>query len=201
MIKKVFIIVLIAQYFIGCTHRYKHGYEVLFDDSNTSYYTNQRLSDSEKEQIFNFLNLKLSEGQEGFEVNLSKEEIKEFDIIMTDVIPFVRIIDLNNDGGVEVLVNLNNNYHYGNSGREYIFSKNSNNEYYILSEYIDEAVIVNFSENTFPDLIQDKSVIYFTLLKWNGESYEEVDNVESSFSTITFEEFYQKQKEFNLKNK
>jgi|SRR5690606_22498261 len=126
----------------------------------------------------------------------------------------VKIIDLNNDNKLEVLINLNNSFGFGNSGREYIFSKNTDNVYFILTDFAGEALLVDFSNDNFPDIIMAGPGFLFPLLKWNGKSYEVMDDwvtipnlEENPFSkeailskTISFEKFYKKQKLYNHKN-
>ncbi len=203
------------EYLIQEKINFEKEIQVLFNPENVHYYTDVRLTYPEKEEIFKLLYLndflvKLQDDELIVDVkqhflDSSDEETEE---IMSDINPYIgitiKVIDLNNDGKVEVFINLNNSFLYGNSGIEYIFSKNDNNNFFILAHYSGEADIVNFSKDTYLDLILGRSGVKVPVIKWERNKYK-MDNEADYVSyeegnvpeTVSFEEFYRRQKLYN----
>lgn len=167
------------------------GAKLLFDSEHTTYYTKLKLNPAEQEAIYKKLQLRLSKDKK--ELHAITDNTLE-----SPLNPTVSIIDLNNDGQPEVIVNLYNLFWTGQGGQETIFGKNKAGSMIEIGDAQGVTEILPTGANGYPDLLVGGPGMTAPVLRWNGTKYKFFKEVDfgqyTAPKTMSYEAYYKKQK-------
>lgn len=167
------------------------GAKLLFNEAITTYYTALKLTPIEKESIYKQLNFQLSNDKK----KIHDMEDTDLQFALTCR---VIIIDLNNDGKLEVIVSRINSYWTGQVGDESVFTKNNFGEYIEVLSIHGFIQILSTSSSGYPDLMVGGPGYIAPWYKWNGIKYQFYKEVQFGKNQIpdriSFEDYYKKQK-------